>query len=126
MPYPNYSQPYYPTNYQVPQQPVQTSTDIIWVQGEAGAKAYPVQAGRSVLLMDSESSLFYIKTTDVSGMPQPLRIFSYEELQEGSQKHTDIDTSNFVTRSEFEKAISDIKRNNTYQRKDKSNAKPII
>ena len=29
--------------------------------------------------MDSESSTFYIKSTDASGMPQPLRIFDYTE-----------------------------------------------
>jgi hypothetical protein len=44
-----------------------------------GAKAYPVTAGNSVLLMDSEESVFYIKTTDQSGMPQPLRVYDYKE-----------------------------------------------
>ena len=39
---------------------------IIWVQGEAGAKAYPVAAGNSVQLMDSERQVFYIKSTDNS------------------------------------------------------------
>ena len=53
-------------NYQQPQQ----SAPIIWVQGEEGAKAYMVAAGNSVLLMDSESSVFYIKSTDASGMPR--------------------------------------------------------
>ena len=32
-----------------------------------------------MMLMDSESSTFYIKSTDASGMPQPLRIFDYTE-----------------------------------------------
>lgn len=52
---------------------------IVWVQGEAGARAYLVPAGRSAMLMDSEKSVFYIKTTDVSGMPNALRIFDYKE-----------------------------------------------
>ena len=52
---------------------------IIWVQGEEGAKAYMVAAGNSVLLMDSENSAFYIKSTDASGMPLPLRAFDYKE-----------------------------------------------
>lgn len=63
--------------YQQPAQ--QQPTPIIWVQGEEGAKAYMVAAGNSVLLMDSENSVFYIKSTDASGMPQPLRIFDYTE-----------------------------------------------
>ena len=37
------------------------SGNLIWVQGENAAKAYPVAAGQSVHLMDSENSVFYIK-----------------------------------------------------------------
>ena len=58
----------------------QPQQGIIWVQGEAGAKAYPVAAGSNVLLMDSEGDCFYIKSTDASGMPQPLRTFEYKEI----------------------------------------------
>ena len=50
-------------------QTAQATPSIIWVQGEEGAKAYMVAAGNSVLLMDSENSAFYIKSTDASGMP---------------------------------------------------------
>ena len=57
----------------------QQNNQITWVQGEAAAKAYPVGAGNSVLLMDSEDAVFYIKSTDQTGMPQPLRIFDYTE-----------------------------------------------
>ncbi len=67
------------------QQPA--SNGIIWVQGEEGAKAYMVAAGNSVLLMDSENSAFYIKSTDASGMPMPLRVFDYTE-RTGTEKVT--------------------------------------
>jgi hypothetical protein len=78
-----FPQGYYQTNpyYQNAMQPqnqqqVATSNSgILWVQGEQAAKAYPIGAGQSVLLMDSEDSLMYIKSTDQSGMPQPLRVF---------------------------------------------------
>lgn len=94
----------YRQNYQMPQtpaQPVQQSAPIIWVQGEEGAKAYMVAAGNSVLLMDSENSVFYIKATDASGMPQPLRIFDYSER--AAQAKTPVQTSNteYVTRAEL-------------------------
>lgn len=62
-----------------PQTPAQTQGGITWVQGEEGAKAYLVAAGNSVLLMDSEAPVFYIKSTDASGMPMPLRIFDFVE-----------------------------------------------
>lgn len=93
--YPNYPQVHQPQN------------GIVWVQGVEGAKAYPVTAGSSVMLMDSEESVFYIKTTDQSGMPSPLRVFDYTERKDEPQK---VDTSNFVTREEFDKAISKLKK----------------
>ncbi len=97
-PYTPYQNPYYPP-YQPPmpdqlaqlrqnqqvqnmqQMPAQppTSNSIIWVQGESGAKSYMVAPGNTVLLMDSEGSSFYLKSTDNSGMPLPLRIFDYVE-----------------------------------------------
>lgn len=93
---------YYPNyNYQ-PQQPPQSG--IVWVQGLEGAKAYPVASGASVMLMDSEESVFYIKTTDQSGMPSPLRVFDYKERKEEQPK------SNYVTRDEFEKRLEELKR----------------
>lgn len=84
-------------------QPQAQSGGIIWVQGEEGAKAYMVAPGNSVLLMDSENSAFYIKSTDASGMPQPLRVFDYTErgtmqrAQAAQQPAQD-----YVTRQEFE------------------------
>lgn len=108
---------YFPMNYQPMQfqQPVMqtpvNSTGIIWVQGEAGAKAYPVANGNSVLLMDSERSYFYIKTTDNSGIPQPIRKFSYEEETEKKEVApvvSKVDTSKFITREEFEKRLADL------------------
>ena len=120
-----YNSPY-PATYQSPYQPPiptyiqpQNDTGIIWVQGESGAKAFPVQNGKSVVLFDSESEHFFIKTTDGSGMPQPLRVFSYKEVNEPETKH-EIDTSNFITRDEFEKAIESLRnrQNNNHQGKE--------
>lgn len=73
--------PYQQTmQYQQPMQAAQPAqSGIQWVQGETGAKAFVIGAGQSVLLMDSESNVFYIKSTDNSGMPLPLRIFDYTE-----------------------------------------------
>ena len=116
----NYGFPmnYQPMYYQQPQQQVQPNAQsqmsymqpqqsgIIWVQGEAGAKAYPVPAGSNQLLMDSESECFYLKSTDPSGMPQPLRIFEYKEIvrtQEPTQSHAALpDMSQYVKKSEFD------------------------
>lgn len=84
-----------------PIQPAQQQTGIIWVQGEAGAKAYPVPNGGSVLLMDSESQRFYIKAVDLSGMPQGLRKFTF--VEEGAQTVLQpAAMPEYITRKEFE------------------------
>lgn len=89
---------------QQPQVP-QTNQGILWVQGEAGAKSYLVAPNTSVLLMDSENSQFYIKTTDQAGMPT-LRTFVYQEVTEAPQNaqkqpETNLDDK-YVTRQEYD------------------------
>lgn len=111
-------QPIYPQYSYVPQvqqsQTVQQNdSGILWVQGEAGAKSWAVAPGKSVMLMDSESNTFYIKSSDNSGMPMPLRIFDYKERnvqqsQPQVAQHTEIDTSKFVTREEFNKKLDEL------------------
>lgn len=103
------------------QQQVATSgSGIIWVQGEAAAKSYPVGAGQSVQLMDSEDSIFYIKSTDQSGMPQPLRIFEYKERTAGHQEPAAAKKpgEDFVSRTEFEEFRDEMKRSIKGIRKD--------
>lgn len=121
MAYPNfynpYQQPYYQPpvpdqlaqlrqgQYQPPAAPqAQQNNPIIWVQGEEGAKAYMVAAGNSVMLMDSESSSFYIKSTDASGMPLPLRVFDYTERTAAPKTAPAAPqmAQEYVTRSEWE------------------------
>lgn len=103
----------YPQQYQQPiSQPQQSGNGLIWVQGEAGAKSYLVAPGNTVMLMDSESERFYIKSADASGMPLPLRVFAYQELtQQGVQAPAVAEQpnlNNFITREEFEQRIASL------------------
>ena len=105
---------YFPAGYQPLQiqQTAQTNQTnaIVWVQGESGAKAYPVAPNNSVLLMDSESSVFYIKSTDNSGMPLPLRIFEYSEKSvQSTEKPQASSVVEYVTREEFEAKLNELK-----------------
>lgn len=108
------------------QQPQQNNSSIIWVQGEAAARSFNVMPNQSVMLLDSESSTFYIKSADASGMPLPLRIFDYTERntnqnveQPQIQKHTE--DPEYITRDEFERRIAEItsSRRQMNARKDK-------
>lgn len=83
---------------------------INWVQGEAGAKAVPVQPGQKALLMDSETNVFYVKSSDISGMPLPLRIFEYKEVDKvATDDSIGRAQSEYVTHEELEQAIAALK-----------------
>ena len=87
------------------QMPQTAQSAPIWVQGEAGAKSYLVAPGQSLILMDSESEVFYIKSTDISGVPQPLRIFDYKERTASVSRPSQaaqVPVEQFVTRAEFD------------------------
>lgn len=98
MPYNSFYQPANPL-YQTPQ--ISPQGAILWVQGVSGAKAYTVPPGSNVLLMDSEDSVFYIKSTDASGMPT-LRTFDYTERKEVPQ-------TDYITRAEVEEMLKEIR-----------------
>lgn len=101
-----------------------------WVTGEDGARSYrDILPGRSKILMDSERSVFYIKTVDYSGVPLPLRIFDFtervpqvntgnspavidvpavekEQKQTESAKESVINPKDYVTRTEYEELLN--------------------
>lgn len=96
-------------SYQAPAQ----NQSIIWVQGEAGAKAYPVAAGQSVLLMDSEDAVLYVKSTDQTGRPLPMESYdlvkreSVVNVPQISQKSHGQEKE-YVTMSDLEGKINDM------------------
>ena len=86
----------------------QVNQGLLWVSGEIGAKSYLVAPNSTVLLMDSDSSRFYLKSADNAGMPS-LRIFEYKEVTNAPT--TSVNAPNFdenvlndkfVTREEYE------------------------
>lgn len=99
---------------QAMQQPQPQSGLPIFVQGEAGAKSYLVAPGNTLFLFDSEEPIFYIKSSDASGVPMPLRTFRYTETT-GNDKARQAPvaaqnpaTVDYVTREEFERRIAEI------------------
>ena len=88
MNYPQYTQQY-PQQYQ---QPIATpqpqinqnqNNPIIWVSGEAGAKAFLVAPNTTVQLWDSENPVIFLKSADASGMPS-MKILDYT-IREGEK-----------------------------------------
>ncbi len=86
---------------------------VIWVLGEAAAKSFPVNIGQTVVLMDREEPVMYMKSVDQSGMPLPLRIF---DITERTSEKPNVNvvknpaTDDFVSRKEFEEFRDSIRR----------------
>lgn len=110
----NYNQGYYPTgmgganfspyNYQTavpmaqPQQTQQTgSIMMIQITNDDEVATYPVAAGTTVLLMNFNSKKFWLKSTSMSGVPEPLRKFTFSE-----EVTAQTAPSNGVSREEFD------------------------
>lgn len=110
-----YPQPYIQTQNQ-PQgitsvQPSPQQNGIIWVSGEAGAKAYLVAPNNTVQLWDSESQTIYLKSADGSGMPS-MKVLDYT-IRDSSKnalnspiQSANENLSNYATKDEI-KAVSE-------------------
>ena len=75
-----------------------TIDQVVWGQGENGAKAFMGKPGQTVMILDSESDRFWIKQFDAYGRPSPLKCYRYTE-DETATEHTGAD---YVTRKEFD------------------------
>lgn len=95
---------YYQQNYQPQQNTAQNqSNGIIWVSGEAGAKAYLVAPNTTVQLWDSEEQCIYLKSADASGMPS-MKILDYtirNNVQPTTAQNLAQTDERYVTKEEF-------------------------
>ena len=107
-------QPVYPQyQYQTPAQPSNQQqtmqSNLIWVQGEAGAKAYIVAPNTTIQLWDSDAQVIYLKSADASGMPS-LKILDYtiRDQKHGALPKEPVkqDLSNYVTKDEFDAMVA--------------------
>lgn len=100
----------FPMQQNIGQQPAtqMSGNGVLWVQGEAAAKAFLVANGNSVVLWDSESPVIYLKSVDMSGKPS-MRIFDLRERIPcvPEQPHTTPsfpgEMVDYITREEFNK-----------------------
>ena len=84
----------------------QMQTNLIWVQGEAGAKSYLIAPNTTVQLWDSESQTIYLKSADGSGMPS-MKILDYTIRDNGQSQSAPVSAQNapnfddYVTKDEL-------------------------
>lgn len=124
----SYANTMYGYNNVAPTQAVTTPTvaqnqlgAINWVQGEAGARSVPVAAGQKVLLMDSENNVFYVKSSDATGMPLPLRTFEYKEINAETTTPMTPAQNEYVTHDELKHVLEELKQEITPKKEEKPN-----
>lgn len=101
------------TQPQTQTQPHIDDSFFIWVQGEAGAKSYPVARGTTVPLFDSEGDYVYFKSVDTNGIPMPLitKVLSdppYKDktkVVQESVPEVQVDMSNYVTKEVYDELM---------------------
>ena len=97
-----YRQPY---QQPTPQITVPVANERIWTQGIAGAKAYIVAPGNTVILWDSEAPIVYVKSADLNGVPS-LEILDYTKRTENApnspSEHVCKCGDKFATKEQFE------------------------
>ena len=111
MPYDNFGNY---TPYQQPYQPRQMQPQNVYafVNGLEGAKSYIVPANQTVLLMDSEQPVCYMKTANALGQGT-LRYFKLTEVGEADVR-TPISPvapqGEYVTKEEFDSLVKRIEK----------------
>ena len=101
-------QPYAPQQMQQPVQriPGMNPTDIISVNGRAGADAFRLDIPNSrVALFDANEDVFYIKATDGAGYPT-VKAFRFSEITDLAPAQQ---TGEFVPRDEFDNFKKELK-----------------
>lgn len=124
-PYQNAYQQYYVPQYQQTQNSSpQSNNGIIWVQGEAGARAYMVAPNTTVQLWDSESQVIYLKSADASGMPS-IKTLDYTIRESATQPQTVLQSEEYATAGDIKELKKQIdalnKKIKTLAKEDKGN-----
>lgn len=90
-------------NYNHFQQQSMPKTNIEYVNGIEGAKAFPIPPNCKMLLVDGDSKTFFIKSTDYEGRPT-LERYSYAPFVESAA----VPPPQYVTVEQFETFKKDI------------------
>ena len=95
---------YMPSYLSTQAAPNNANTNIVWTMGLESAKAYPLYPGRTLMLMDSESPRFFIKTVDNNGYAT-LKAYTFQEEAIATPMPTNSSGSEFVTKEQLSAAV---------------------
>ena len=80
-------------------QPQQQGYQIQTVKGIAGARAFAIPPSSGVILMDTDDSVFYLKSTDANGL-ETVKAYEFTEKETDTPE---LNADKFVLKSDFDK-----------------------
>ena len=82
---------------------------MLFVNGIQEANAWVVQPGQRAFLMDRNENVFYIKSVNENGMPNPLEVYDYKKRGNTEQTAPEsVDHAEYITREEFEERLAEL------------------
>lgn len=109
-PYNNQMNSGFYNGYMQPQQQAmqRPSDGRTYVNGRAGADAYPIPAGvNEIILWDTEAKRYYVKGYDNNGMPRVLEDNDYApHVEPERQSQPQVDLSQYATKEDIKNMIS--------------------
>ena len=104
---------------QTQSQAISQGYQIQTVKGIAGARAFVIPPSSSVVLMDTDSSVFYVKTTDANGL-ETVKAYDFTEKEVDTPE---LSADKFVLKSDFDKfseKVDEFMKSITAQNAEKS------
>lgn len=86
--------------------------DLSFTKGITGALNFPAARGSRVTIFDEDEDVFYIKSVDVYGNTNPIRVFDYKERVPESAQNSSNQESQTQTNEEIDQLkteLSDLK-----------------
>ena len=115
-----YQQPQQQQQMQQQQQsPQQSNGYFYYVNGIEGAKAFLCTPNSSVVLFDSDSNKFFIKSANQQGQAS-LKAFEYSEIADKTppKSNVNVDVDKYVGRKEFDKLSAEFESLKAQFKKD--------
>lgn len=107
-PYVPQYQPVFTPPAQQQQQAQPSTSNVIWVEGEAAAKSYLVGPNQTVALWDNETQTIYLKSADAAGLPS-YKVLEYT-IKDTALQQAETPKANYVTKEDFDEFASNIQR----------------
>jgi len=99
-----YAQPVQPQPQQAGMTPPTVHADIVQVDGEQAAMAYPVAAGASQMMISKDETMIFVKTATATGQSS-VDVFV---KRPPAPPKPEVDMSLYITRDELEKRLADL------------------